>query len=198
MKFYLVDYENVHESGLAGLNKLDANAEVYIFYSKNADKLNFDLLNKIIESKATVITKKVEANTKNALDFQLSFFAGALVSKNPNCEINIVSQDQGYDCLSAFATKESKITLNRVLNLSGYNSTNQKQELQQKVSSALKEVKLNGINKGELINFIVDLILNYKTKSAINNNINKYLKDGAATKIVCKAIKPLLKDKTWL
>ena len=83
-----------------------------------------------------------------------------------------------------------------MLNLSGYNSTNQKQELQQKVSSALKEVKLNGVNKGELINFIVDLILNYKTKSAINNNINKYLKDGAATKIVCKAIKPLLKDKT--
>ncbi len=197
MKFYLVDYENVHESGLAGLNELDANAEVFIFYTKNADKLNLDLLNKIIESKATVITKKVEANTKNALDFQLSFFAEKLASKNPNCEINIVSQDKGYDCLGAFATKEEPtVTLNRVLNLSGYNSTNQKQELQQKVSSTLKEVKLNGVNKGELINFIVDLILNYKTKSAINNNINKYLKDGASTKIVCKAIKPLLKDKT--
>lgn len=196
MKFYLVDYENVHESGLAGLNKLDANAEVYIFYSKNADKLNFDLLNKIIESKATVITKKVEANTKNALDFQLSFFAGELASKNPNCEINIVSSDKGYDCLSAFTSKESNITLNRVLNLSGYNSTNQKQELQQKVSSALKEVKLNGVNKGELINFIVEKITTLKTKSAINGNISKYLKDNDLHKKVCKAIKPLLKDKT--
>ena len=27
MKFYLVDYENTHEAGLVGLNKLDANAE---------------------------------------------------------------------------------------------------------------------------------------------------------------------------
>lgn len=196
MKFYLVDYENVHESGLAGLNKLDANAEVYIFYSKNADKLNFDLLNKIIESKATVITKKVEANTKNALDFQLSFFAGELASKNPNCEINIVSSDKGYDCLSAFTSKESNITFNRVLNLSGYNSTNQKQELQQKVSIALKEVKLNGVNKGELINFIVEKITTLKTKSAINGNIGKYLKDNDLHKKVCKAIKPLLKDKT--
>lgn len=150
-----------------------------------------------MNQKQLLLQKKVEANTKNALDFQLSFFAGKLASNNPNCEINIVSSDKGYDCLSAFATKdEPAVTLNRVLNLSGYNSTNQKQELQQKVSSALKEVKLNGVNKGELINFIVDLILNYKTKSAINNNINKYLKDGAATKIVCKAIKPLLKDKT--
>ncbi len=196
MKFYLVDYENVHESGLAGLNKLDANAEVHIFYSKNADKLNFDLLNKIIESKATVVTTKIETNTKNALDFQLSCFVGMLIIKNPGCEINIVSKDQGYDCLSKFFENNSNVTLNRVLNLSGYNSINQKQELQQKVSSALKEIKLNGVNKGELINFIVDLILNYKTKSAINNNINKFLKDGASTKIVCKAIKPLLKDKT--
>ena len=196
MKFYLVDYENVHESGLAGLNKLDANAEVYIFYSKNANKLSFDLHNKIIESKANVIIKKVEVNTKNDLDVQLSFFAGELVSKNPNCEINIVSQDKGYDCLSDFAAKELNLVLNRVLNLSGYNSINQKQELQQKVSSVLKEIKINGVNKGELINFIVDLILNYKTKSAINNNINKYLKDGGSTKIVCKAIKPLLKGKT--
>ena len=39
MKFYLVDYENTHEAGLVGLNKLDANAEVHIFYSKNADKI---------------------------------------------------------------------------------------------------------------------------------------------------------------
>ena len=94
------------------------------------------------------------------MDFQLSFFAGKLASINPNCEINIVSSDKGYDCLSAFATKdEPTITLNRVLNLSGYNSTNQKQELQQKVSSALKEVKLNGVNKGELINFIVDITM---------------------------------------
>ncbi|MBR5321435.1 MAG: hypothetical protein IKU41_06300 [Clostridia bacterium] len=166
------------------------------FYSKNANKLSFDLHNKIIESKATVILKKVEVNTKNALDFQLSFFAEKLASRNPNCEINIVSQDKGYDCLSDFAAKEEPVILNRVLNLSGYNSSKQKQELQQNVSNALKDVKIDGINKSELINFIVDLILNYKTKSAINNNINKYLKDGAPTKIVYKAIKPLLKDKT--
>ena len=194
MKFYLVDYENVHEAGLSGLNKLDTNAEVYIFYSKNADKLNFDLLNKIIESKATVITKKVDVNTKNALDFQLSFFAGELAAKYPNCEIDIVSQDQGYDCLTLF-TKNDNIKLNRVLNLSGYNSSKQKNELQQKVADALKEIDIEGHNKGDLINFIVDKIQTLKTKNAINNNLQKYLKNDVILKRVYKAIKPLLKDK---
>lgn len=195
MKFYLVDYENVHEAGLSGLNRLDTNAEVYIFYSKNADKLNFDLLNKIIKSKATVITKKVDVNTKNALDFQLSFFAGELAAKYPNCEIDIVSKDQGYDCLTLF-TKNDNVKLNRVLNLSGYNSLKQKSELQQKVSDALKEIEIEGQNKDDLINFIVDKIQTLKTKNAINNNLQKYLKNSALIKSVYKAIKPLLIDKT--
>lgn len=196
MKFYLVDYENVHEAGLSGLNKLDSNAEVHIFYSKNADKLNFDLLNKILETKATVITTKVVAKSKNALDFQLSFFAGELAAKYPNCEIDIVSQDQGYDCLCSFTQNNKNLKLNRVLNLSGYNSIKQKNELQQKVAEALKEIKVDGHNKGELINFIVDKIQTLKTKNAINNNLQKYLKNDVLLKNVYKAIKPLLKDKT--
>ena len=196
MKFYLVDYENTHEAGLVGLNKLDANAEVHIFYSKNADKLNFDLLNKIIESKATIVTTKIQANTKNSLDFQLSSFAGMLAIKNPNCEINIVSKDQGYDCLSKFFENKSNATLNRVLNLSGYDSSTQKNDLQKKVADVLKDIKMEGTSKGELINFVVDKILTLKTKNAINGNIGKYLKDNEMHKRVCKAIKPLLKDKT--
>ena len=196
MKFYLVDYENVHESGLVGLNKLDKNAEVHIFYSKNANKLNFDLLNKILKTSATIVTTKIEATTKNALDFILTFCAAELSLKHPDSEIYIVSKDQGYDCLSQFTEIHRKIVLNRILNLNGDNSVGQKNDLQKQVADALKNIKLDNVNKGDLINVIVDLILNYKTKSAINNNVNKYLKDGASTKIVCKAIKPLLKDKT--
>lgn len=196
MKYYLVDYENTHESGLVGLNKLDVNAEVHIFYSKNADKLNFDLLNKILETKATVVTTEVDADSKNALDFQLSCFAGMLAVEKPGCEINVVSKDQGYDCLSKFVESIKNVKVNRVLNLSGYNSSTQKNDLQKKVAECLKDIKMEGTSKGELINFIVDKITLLKTKNAINGNIGKYLKDNEMHKKVCKAIKPLLKDKT--
>lgn len=196
MKIYLIDYENVHEAGLAGLNKLDALDEVYIFYSKNANKLTFDLMDKIISSKATVKSVKVDSGSSNALDFQLSFFAGQLSKTYDEADIYIVSQDKGYDCLFTFNNSNAKLKISRVLNLSGHNSAAVKQELQQKVANSLKDIQFDNVNKNETINFIVNLLMTYKTKVAINNNINKKLKDGALTSAVCRAIKPLLKDKS--
>ena len=68
MKFYLVDYENVHESGLVGYDKLDSNAIVYIFISKNTKNLNPKFLSNL---STTIKSIEVESNKKNALDFCL-------------------------------------------------------------------------------------------------------------------------------
>ena len=43
-RYYFVDYENVHEAGLEGMNQLPRESEVHLFYSQNANKLNLDLL----------------------------------------------------------------------------------------------------------------------------------------------------------
>lgn len=193
MKFYLVDYENVHEAGLIGYDKLDGNAIVYIFISKNTKSLNPKFLSNL---STTVKSIEVETNKKNALDFQLIFYAGKLASENPGCEINVVSKDQGYDCLHKFVQKYSNTKFNRVLNLSGYNDSSQKNDLEKCVAEALKGIKYEKGNKDELINFIVDKIQTLKTKNAINNNLQKYLKNDVLLKSVYKAIKPLLKDKT--
>ena len=193
MKFYLVDYENTHESGLVGYDKLDSNAIVYIFISKNTKSLNPKFLSNL---STTVKSIEVETNKKNALDFQLIFYAGKLATENPNCEISVVSKDQGYDCLPKFVLKNSNAKFNRVLNLSGYNDCSQKNDLKKRVAEALKDIKYAKGNKDELINFIVDKIQTLKTKNAINSNISKYLKDNELHKQVCKAIKSLLKDKT--
>lgn len=193
MKFYLVDYENTHESGLVGYDKLDSNAIVYIFISKNTKNLNPKFLSNL---STTIKSIEVETNKKNALDFQLILYAGKLATENPGCEISVVSKDQGYDCLNNFALKNLNVKFNRVLNLSGYNENSQKNDLKKRVSETLINIKYEKGNKDELINFIVDKIQTLKTKNAINGNIGKYLKDNDLHKQVCKAIKPLLKDKT--
>ena len=193
MKFYLVDYENTHESGLVGYDKLDSNAIVYIFISKNTKSLNPKFLSNL---STTVKSIEVETNKKNALDFQLIFYAGKLATENPNCEISVVSKDQGYDSLPKFVQRNTNAKFNRVLNLSGYNENSQKNDLKKSVAEALKSIKYAKGNKDELINFIADKIQTLKTKNAINSNISKYLKDNDLHKQVCKAIKPLLKDKT--
>lgn len=192
MKFYLVDYENVHESGLVGYDILDSNAIVYIFISKNTKSLNPKFLSNL---STTIKSIEIESNKKNALDFQLILYAGKLATENPGCEISVVSNDQGYDCLNNFAQKKLNVNFNRVLNLSGYNENSQKYDLKKRVSEALKNIKYEKGNKDELINFIVDKIQTLKTKNAINNNLQKFLKNDVLLKSVYKAIKPLLKDK---
>lgn len=192
MKFYLVDYENTHESGLVGYDKLDSNAIVYIFISKNTKSLNPKFLSNL---STTVKSIEIESNKKNALDFQLIFYAGKLATENPGCEISVVSKDQGYDCLNKFAQKNLNVKFTRVLNLSGYNDNSQKNDLKKRVAEALKDIKYDKGNKDELINFIVDKIQTLKTKNAINNNLQKFLKNDVLLKSVYKAIKPLLKEK---
>ena len=41
--FYFVDYENVHEAGLAGMNTLPKDSEIHLFYSQNANKQSLDM-----------------------------------------------------------------------------------------------------------------------------------------------------------
>ena len=49
MTYYLIDYENTGENGLEGLSDLGNGDQVIIFYSENADKMSFDLHQRLQE-----------------------------------------------------------------------------------------------------------------------------------------------------
>lgn len=100
--YYLVDYENVHKKGLSGIDELDKNDNVIIFYSQNADKLPFSLHSQIIETKAKITCFEVDTMGKNALDFQLSSYIGYIVAKHPKCMCYIISKDNGYENVCNF------------------------------------------------------------------------------------------------
>ena len=81
MTSYLIDYENTGENGLNGLSELGNNDQVVIFYSDNADKMSFDLHQRLQECQAAVEFRKITTGKKNALDFQLAAYLGYLMAK---------------------------------------------------------------------------------------------------------------------
>lgn len=105
MKYYFIDYENVGSDGLNGINTLDDNNSVYIFYSRNADKITFDIHMQLNETKASVTYHKVEAGHKNALDFQMSSYMGYVIHQDTGAEYFIVSKDNGFNALLSFWEK---------------------------------------------------------------------------------------------
>ncbi|MGN0621816.1 MAG: PIN domain-containing protein [Porcipelethomonas sp.] len=102
MSVYLVDYENVNAGGFRGVEMLNENDDVYIFYSNKASSLSFETHQKLVECKARVKYFEVGNGGKNALDFQLTLFTGYLLGKGINENIYLISNDKGFDYNLAF------------------------------------------------------------------------------------------------
>ena len=101
MSIYLVDYENVNADGFRGIEKLGKNDSVYVFYTTNAGNLSFEAHKKLVESSAEIKYFSVSAG-KNALDFQLTMFAGYILGKGTTQNIYIISNDKGFDANLSF------------------------------------------------------------------------------------------------
>ncbi len=198
MRFYFMDYENVGVDGFNGLSRLDANAVVIIFYSENRNGLTFGLHRRLGDANAEIkyCNVDISKNTKNALDFQLSFYMGSICKEHPGAEIFVVSKDTGYDCLEKL-TKQFKCTFNRVFDLTGYITVSEDVKLRKSICECLNSSNVClEENIEETVEFIAEKIRTLKSKSAIHNNIQKYLKDSKKASSIIKAIRPLLKDKT--
>ena len=93
---YLVDYENVHETGLAGMDKLTAEDCVYIFHTSAADRISLSRL-KNVQAWIKVI---FVPPGKQSLDMHLGSFLGYLIGRGKDEDIfAIVSHDTDYTLL---------------------------------------------------------------------------------------------------
>ena len=91
--YYFVDYENVHEAGLEGMNLLPRESEVHLFYSQNANKLNLDLLRFV---KAKLEVHRVKPG-KQSLDMQMVSYLGYCIGEAGREGVFIlVSKDTDY------------------------------------------------------------------------------------------------------
>lgn len=109
MKCFLVDYENVNSAGLVGINKIDKDDLVMIFYSDNANTVTFAAMDLIRKSPADIRRYKLKHTSANAADFQVCTYLGYLMGMAEATDIFIISKDRGYmsslefcrSCLSA-------------------------------------------------------------------------------------------------
>ena len=200
MSFYLIDYENLKK--INGFDTLTKDDTVIFFYSQTANTLTFDMhieLGKCLAEKEYFF---VENGGKNALDFQLSTCVGIIIAKHPEEKIFIMSKDKGFENVLSFAKKLGFETLKLASNIcenTEKNETVQKSACEnaekESVASVLMK-KSKELNLSEQTSKKVEEIVNnFKTKQAINNNLMKLLRDSDKVGRITKQIKPFLKNK---
>lgn len=110
MTYYFVDYENITDTGLDGIDSLKKKDRVIVFYSRQVKHISFEKHVEIAESRCSIEYILIEKTAKNYLDFQLSTYLGYLISKKEPDRIVIITRDTGYNSVVDF-WKEREINI---------------------------------------------------------------------------------------
>ena len=98
----LVDYENVSTTdGLKGVEYLNENDTLIIFYSQCCGKIRAEYIEMIEKSKCEFRTYKLTRTGKNALDFYIAVECGILGVQGEK-QISIISKDKSFGAVSDF------------------------------------------------------------------------------------------------
>lgn len=108
MRIFLIDFENTKSNGITGIDLLNEDDIVYLFYSNNVDSITVEAHMNIVASKAEFHPIKIEKPGKNALDFQLVTYLGYLIGTNHIGEYYIVSRDYGFQHSVNFCVRHLK------------------------------------------------------------------------------------------
>ena len=102
MATILVDYENVSTTdGLKGVEYLNENDTLIIFYSQCCEKIRAEYMDMIEKSQCEFRTYKLVRTGKNALDFYIAVECGVLGVQGEK-QISIISKDKGFGAVSDF------------------------------------------------------------------------------------------------
>ncbi len=188
MTFYLIDFENV--KSISSLKELTEEDTILFFYTQNVSSVSFALFKESHETRATVRCIRTECG-KNALDFQLSSYVGYLIAQHPKERFVIISQDKGFENVAAFWKREG-VCLEIRNDVGCATSFDEKDRLAKTLQDTQGTVKLSA----EDIDKVVQIVLQYRSKQAINNNLMKHFRDSEKVGKITKVIKPFLKNKS--
>lgn len=105
--YFLIDYENVRNSGMRGSEFLLPSDCVIIFYSDASPVIEQRHLNNIQISKCGFETCKLLKKRKNGLDFYIASKAGALFGAERCQNLVIVSNDGGFQAVRDYWQERS-------------------------------------------------------------------------------------------
>jgi hypothetical protein len=120
MSTYLIDCENVHHHGIAGIQNLAEDNTVVLFYGKTNKSIPFESAKDITLTKARVEWIKSEITGKNYLDIQLICYLALLVCEERDTEFYIISKDKGYgSAMDFWSARKPNITFKQQQTISG-------------------------------------------------------------------------------
>ncbi|MBQ7063636.1 MAG: hypothetical protein IJM90_01910 [Firmicutes bacterium] len=96
MRTFLIDLENVKNQGLSGVEFLQPEDRVFIFYSESANTLSIPTIQAMNRSRAVIDYVHLQHSGRNAMDFQIVALLGFLIGSERSGQFCIVSQDNGY------------------------------------------------------------------------------------------------------
>lgn len=204
MKYYFVDYENVHGEGILHIDELESNVKIFFLYSENCKNISLDIIEKACKKDISIIAYKTGIG-KNALDFQLSSLLGFVIGTTvkEQDEYIIVSKDTGFDCVVEF-WKQRNCVISRICALGEsekpellkQSSTKpKKKKATTDIPQATKEETLKYLSANEYSEEILRVVNSYKTRVAINNGFVNLFKDSGKAGMIYNKLKPLLKEK---
>lgn len=117
MANYYIDYENVHNEGLKGVQKLQQEDKLHLFYSIKADTLKIDVVRQLMDCPATISFDKIVNGVENALDFQL--ITALMCNYSAEEKYYIISRDKGYDAAIEMAGKQNRDNIYRCRDIEG-------------------------------------------------------------------------------
>lgn len=188
MNIFLIDYENVSSIGLHGIDLLNKNDKVYLFYSEKAESINIDIMNIIIKGDFLFKNFKLAKSDKNALDFQLVLFLGTMIkSQKKPTNFYIISNDNGYQSAIDFAKEQFNVDIKKFSSI--YDAVNNIIEDKNTIPLVEDIDNNNSIieQQKEQINRFVEII---KRKISSNVDITNKISEGQINMISRTIINP--------
>ena len=106
---YLIDYENTGPKGLSGCEALTKKDKIVVFHSNEQENMIEKMKTTLPKTRSKIMYLEVSTGRKNALDFQLSSYLGALIYTDQEKSFCIVSKDRGYEVLQQFWKTEANV-----------------------------------------------------------------------------------------
>ena len=180
--YYLIDFENVHNEGIANIKSMTKTDHMHIFSTQNATNINKDVFWINGDIKSHLVPAK-----KQSLDMHLVSYLGYLLGiHGKDCCYVIISKDKDYDNIVKFWKEEGYQNISRKEKLPGNEPVQKKttQTSSQSKSnsktangriSAGMAYKLDGKDRCELNIFIQHNLVNRGYDHSSANRICKYV-----------------------
>lgn len=114
MLHFMIDFENVGNSGLAGSEYLSGQDRVTIFYSAGCAQVENGRMEQLLGSGCRLDLCKLQKQGKNGLDFYIASRIGEIYGSGYEGDVSVVSRDKGFRAVQDYwkrAKEPRKIVL---------------------------------------------------------------------------------------